>query len=318
MYLVACTDARRQVGGEAKDDGRNTATSATLPHLLPQGLRLQSASRWQSLRFSPYAPGWLLEHLADSRLDFLEEFELRRVLAGDAMGFEPSTIHSFTNAPRLRRLTLNPYVAPIPIPWVQLTDITLTAAITSDILLDIFAHWIYAGIHAMQFLDYLSTPALDELHLHFLLDRSVEWAEATFAAFQQRSPNITKLKIGGRGLFIPPDALIAALRHAPSLTHLLVDDFCGAIDDTLLEALCFTHDVEPLVPRLHSLALAVSVGFPQLEDVLANLITSQWWTDAELMLRSEAPAVDRQRRIKLRDDSNCLDQFPGFTPRPQF
>ncbi|KAJ6519199.1 hypothetical protein C8R45DRAFT_918272 [Mycena sanguinolenta] len=224
---------------------------------------LESASRWRSLRFAPFAPGWLLQRLV-GRLDSLEELDLRRTVDRDGMPVAPTTILCFTGTSRLRKFTMKPDrdIRLIPIPWVQLTDITLTAAISSEILFDIFSQctnvvrasvmtrgWSVlppvraymlaldhlrilavswpspAAVHGMRILDYLSAPALDKLHLCFQFNRDVKWAEATFAAFQQRSPNITELKFSGRGLFIRPDALIAALRHAPSLTHLSFDDF---------------------------------------------------------------------------------------------
>ncbi|KAJ6519183.1 hypothetical protein C8R45DRAFT_14442 [Mycena sanguinolenta] len=312
---------------------------------------LESASRWRSLRFAPFAPGWLLRRLV-GRLDSLEELELRRTVDGNGIALAPTTILCFTATARLRKLTINSELRPTPIPWVQLTDLTLTTTISSEDLLDMFSRCIHvvrasvittgsplpsaravlaldrlhilavswsnpAAVHGMGFLDYLSAPALDNLHLRFLFNRGVKWAEATFAAFQRRSPNITKLKIGGHGWDMKSGALITVLRDAPSLTHLAVNDFCGAIDDALLGALRCTDDVEPLVPRLHSLTLAMSVKFSH-EDSLGKLIASRWWPDAELMLRSEAPVVDRWRQIKLRDDSNHPSRDSGFLPSVNF
>ncbi|KAF7367460.1 F-box domain-containing protein [Mycena sanguinolenta] len=315
---------------------------------------LQSASRWRSLRFAPFAPGWLLQRLI-GRLDSLEELELRRTVGDNSIPLAPATILCFTVAPCLHKLTINPDpdIRPLPIPWVQLTDITLTAAISCEVFLDMFSHCInvvrasviitgsspraaagvlaldhlqvlsvsWATSHAdfgMRFLDYFSAPALDKLHLRFMFKQDTKWREATFAAFQGRSPNITKLKISGSGLSMKSDALIVTLQHAPSLTHLSVDDCCGTIDDVLLGALRFTDEVEPLVPHLHSLTLAISKpGFSH-EKPLANLIASRWWTDADLMLRSEALIVHRWRQIKLRDDSNHSRRDSGFKPGPKF
>ncbi|KAF7357432.1 F-box domain-containing protein [Mycena sanguinolenta] len=309
---------------------------------------LRIASRCRSLRILHGAPCSLIQGLGD-RLDSLEELELQSVV-WDIPAFDLTTIISFTTAPRLQKLSTSR--SQIPMPWAQLTDITLTCNTSPDILLHIFSQctnvvrafvvtagwpvkadmltlnrlqifsvtWVENQVHYMRFLDCLSITALDQLRLSFHLDGDMGWAAAIFTAFQLRSPNITKLKIEGEGdgdgdgdsFHISPDAFIAALRHAPSLTHLSIND-CLLLD-TLLQALRHTDDTKPLVPRLHSLAFA-DLAPTLSEDDLASMIASRWWTDAELASRSKAPAVARWRQIRLRDDSDC---WSGFAPSPKF
>ncbi|KAF7357435.1 hypothetical protein MSAN_01339500 [Mycena sanguinolenta] len=304
---------------------------------------LRIAPRCRSLRIPQRASSSLFQSLR-GRLDSLEELYLRAVVQ-DIPDLDPTAITSFTTATRLQKLTTTHNG--IPMPWAQLTDITLISQISPKAFLHIFSQctnvarasiitagcsvpparadmitldhlrifsvtWVGDQVHYMLFLDCFSAPALDELHMYFRLDENMEWPEGTFTAFQLRSPRVTKLRIEGDGLMELSTAFIAALRHAPSLAYLSVTDcFLGK---PLLEALRYTDDVEPLVPHLHSLALA-EMERTLSQDYLATMIASRWWTDAELASRSRAPAVARWRQIRLRDDSNYSI---GLTPSPKF
>ncbi|KAJ6466303.1 hypothetical protein C8R45DRAFT_1219413 [Mycena sanguinolenta] len=289
------------------------------------------AARWRSLRFVDYlAPPWFFQRLVGRRLDSLEE--LLPWNMDQYSHFDRTTILSFATAPRLRKVTLSSTCG-IPMPWAQLTDITIgdgmspetfrhmfsqcidvvkasiciewsvLAPIRPDALalnrLSILSVTLIGGVNGMQFFHCISAPALDELHLCFEQD-DIEWAEDTFTVFQLRSPNITKLKIEGEGLPVPSHGLITAFRHAPFLTHFYIDHCPNSVDDHFCQALCYTENAEPLVPRLHFLAVAETDGnFSQ--DGLANMIASRW-TDAELASCSRAPAVARWEQIRLKED----------------
>ncbi|KAF8194279.1 hypothetical protein K438DRAFT_815338 [Mycena galopus ATCC 62051] len=234
----------------------------------------------------------------------------------------------------------------IPMPWYQLTDITFSTNSISHTFLDIFGQCMNVArasisvtgwsiippdsglnmllfehlrdlsvdcgreVHNMRFLDCISAPALDELHLFFAYERGAEWAKASLTAFQLRSPNITKFENYGHNSRLPPsNALTAALLHAPSLTHLSVRSCRESIDDAFLRALCYTEGVQPLVPCLHTLVLTDLVGDVS-EDVLASMITSRWWTDVDLALHAMPPiaaqfwhvfGTDPQPRISGQD-----------------
>ncbi|KAJ6466282.1 hypothetical protein C8R45DRAFT_484646 [Mycena sanguinolenta] len=293
------------------------------------------AARWRWLRFVDYTvPGSFIQRLAGSRLDSLEELVLWSV-EGDDLHFDPTTILSFTTAPRLRNAILST-ACRIPMPWAQLTDITLEGRISLETFRNIFSQCInvvnvsliaigwavfspiqpdalalnqlrflsvtsIGGEDGMQFFACISAPALDELRLCFE-DGDIEWAEDAFTAFQLRSPNITKLTIEGRGLPVPSHALIAAFRHAPSLTHCSIDHCPDSVDDHFCQALCYTADAEPLVPHLHTLAIAETDGNLS-QDGLATMIASRWWSDAELASRSRPRAVARWRQIRLQTDA---------------
>ncbi|KAF7361256.1 F-box domain-containing protein [Mycena sanguinolenta] len=297
---------------------------------------LSIASRWRSLWIYP-APGGFVERLASCSLDSLEALTLSSVdHAGSHFGLP--TMLSFINAPRLRKVTLDTTCG-IPMPWVQLTDINLQNDVPPERLKDIFSQcksvvracvrtsgwsafpparadalvlhhlqflsvtWAGEDFNDILFLDCISAPPLDELHLCFDPEGAgVEWEEATFTAFQIRSPNITRLKIEGNGFAVPANALVAALRHTPALTHLTIDDCPGT--EALPRALCHTGDVEPLVPRLHNLVFGELLVPIFSEDGLASMISSRWWTDAELESRSKPPGVARWRQIQL-----CAPRF---------
>ncbi|KAF7357602.1 F-box domain-containing protein [Mycena sanguinolenta] len=294
---------------------------------------LCTAARWRSLRFVNYmVPPWFFQRLAGRSLDCLEELVLWNV--DQDSHFDPTTVSSFATAPRLRKATLSSTCG-IPMPWAQLRDITLAERISPESFRSIFSQCIdvlkvcvrvvgtsvlsqirpdalalnqlrilsvtWVGDESgMQFFDCLSAPALDELHLCFE-EGDIDWAEDAFTAFQLRSPNITKLKIEGEGFPVPSHALITAFRHAPFLTHFSIDHCPNSVDDHFCQALCYTDDAEPLVPRLHTLAVAETDGkFSQ--DGLANMIASRWWTDTELASRSRPPAVARWKQIRLKED----------------
>ncbi|KAF7357462.1 F-box domain-containing protein [Mycena sanguinolenta] len=253
------------------------------------------AHRTRSLRFINRTSGWLAQRLAGRKWDALEELELGAVASDDDpdVHFDCSNILSFATAPRLRKLTID-LTSRTPMPWAQLTDITMLKPILPEIFRDIFSqcknvvrigvlvrdwpvpsppqtavialdhlhvldvHWVGNTVHEMVFLDSLSAPALDDLSLNFHFNSGIEWAEVKLTAFQRRSPNITKLKIKGNAFVLPSGALIAALRNAPALTRLSID----FIDGDFLSALYYADDddAEPLVPCLHSLTLAKIYG----------------------------------------------------------
>ncbi|KAF7357565.1 F-box domain-containing protein [Mycena sanguinolenta] len=269
--------------------------------------------------------------------------------------FVGTTILSFqTTAPQLRTLSID-LCSRIPMPWGQLTNLTIlrdsmriippeyvrdilsqcknlvrasvfvvgwadhpppkTDMLALDHLRVLTVHCIGDATHVL-FLDYLSAPALDDFQLYFPYNNGdTEWPQAALTAFQLRSPNITKLKIDGSGFTMSADALIAALRHAPSLTDLTLVYCLDFSDNALLNVLCYTDgSLEPLVPRLHSLTIG-EIHQDASQDGLARMITSRWWSDTKLASRPTVPAVARWRQIILiQDDSLSW----GFKPSPKF
>ncbi|KAJ7645585.1 hypothetical protein DFH06DRAFT_1211792 [Mycena polygramma] len=147
------------------------------------------------------------------------------------------------------------------------------------------------------FLDRIDAPALDALCLASYPE-VMPWAEAHFTAFQRRSPSITQLELAWAGP--SPNDFHAVLRHAPSLTRLKLEHCPSLLDDTLLNALSYKHDAEYLVPSLRELVIHRMTGSGFTPDVLAGMIASRWWTDAELAVRSAPPAVARWTLVELK------------------
>ncbi|KAJ7841902.1 Enolase, C-terminal TIM barrel domain-containing protein [Mycena olivaceomarginata] len=128
----------------------------------------------------------------------------------------------------------------------------------------------------------------------------MQWTES-FTAFQLRSPNITWLALYlNSGAMITSDDLMAVIRHAPSLNCLKLSGCMRCLDDAFIGALYYQEDTRPLLTRLHSLILHVPV--PELsftEAILAGMIASRWWTDAELALYCSPRAAARWEFVQL-------------------
>ncbi|KAF7336051.1 hypothetical protein MSAN_02318900 [Mycena sanguinolenta] len=311
---------------------------------------LQISSRWRFLRIETL-PCAFLQCLEGCRLNSLEELELPFVRS-DVPDVDLATMLTFTTALRLRTLDIHGrFGCSIPMPWAQLTDINFfNKSASQELCLEIFSQcislvrasltcrgwsgpppakppmfalrhlralsvtWVGDEVHDMPLLASLSAPALDELRLRSQYHSGREWPEVTFTAFQSRSPNITKLKIQGKFFSLQSETLIAALRHAPSLTHLSLSQCTKLINDVFLHALCYVDDdVEALVPCLHTLAIG-PLHEDLFQDGLADMIASRWWTDAELASRSRPPAVACWKQIRLGFESNHY----GFRPNPKF
>ncbi|KAF7357483.1 F-box domain-containing protein [Mycena sanguinolenta] len=316
--------------------GTGTTNPRILGEVLRVASRCRSL-RMQATDILQLVPSWFLSQLSQCRLDSLEELDLIgkhdpfRVFG--SLGALPNPPF-FTAVPRLRKFSMYTFL-PAPrvqnlIPWVQLTDLRvidphdiafdilsqcpnlLTAAVTirrwyhQDVIVlsqlhTLIFEFIPVGLttHITPFFEHLSTPLLQTLCMRF---GKGHWTQAHFMAFQLRAPNITHLEFGQPAFCslhpeFTSDDLGAAIRHAPSLTHLTLDRCDNSFDDVLIHTLCYKDGVVPLAPRLHSLVVK-SVKRNFTEDVLAGMIASRWWTDAELA--SVSPAVARWTHVKLK------------------
>ncbi|KAF7357616.1 F-box domain-containing protein [Mycena sanguinolenta] len=299
---------------------------------------LRVAPRLGSLQISTIlaAPSSLVRQLGQCRLASLEELDLGRI--DDEID---STPLSFTTVPRLRKLRIIncPIAYQILVPWAQLTDLTVSASpdVTYGILSQcanllkavvITSRWaplpvvnqtilffsqlhtlsldfLASSEHIASFFDYLSTPLLQDLCLN---SNPVHWPQAHFTAFQLRTPNITRLEFG-YSASMTSDDLVAAVRHASSLTHLILTSCDNVFDDTFICTLHYQDGVTPLVPRLHNLVVSSEMA-DFTEDVLAGMIASRWWTDTELDSEVTPPAVARWTHVEF--------DIEGYEWGPQF
>ncbi|KAJ6451607.1 hypothetical protein C8R45DRAFT_1124652 [Mycena sanguinolenta] len=303
----------------------HTDSTGTLEELL------RVASRWQSLLIylTTYGlPSWFFRKLSECALDSLEVMEL-----GPMHDDTFPTPLSFTAVPQLRNLKiLCGLKAPQTlVPWGQLTDLTiqidshetalailaqctnlvrasvntspwcrLPAAKTDIVVLSqlhtlrFFFRENYIGQrghHVTPFFDHIAAPSLQALGLGF---DGEYWTSAQLSAFQLRAPNITQLEVASRSF--SSDDLVAAIRDAPSLTHLTLTFCSKAFDDAFIRTLHYRHGAMPLLPCLHNLVVKCEVtNFT--EDVLAGMIMSRW-RPADAVLEVP-PAVVSWRHVAL-------------------
>ncbi|KAJ6466210.1 hypothetical protein C8R45DRAFT_1172581 [Mycena sanguinolenta] len=286
---------------------------------------LSVAPRWSSLRLDSTCrtPPSLVRQLAHCRLDSLEDLDLGFIRETDPAQPPPFTV------PRLRKLSIINHTEDtlqIVVPWVQLTELAFECN-SPDTTLEILtqclnliaanitiSRWYQSpkviSIHLNQlqslylsvddefapiaaFLDCLSTPELQTLQLQ--LDSPQP--QAHFTAFQLRAPNITRLEFTNSLLFTSDD-LTAAMRNAPSLTHLHLDCCSKCFDDASIRSLYHKDGVAPLAPHLHSLVVKTHI-VNLTDEVLAGMIVSRWCTDIELASYAIPPAVARWTHVKL-------------------
>ncbi|KAJ7366530.1 hypothetical protein DFH08DRAFT_763788 [Mycena albidolilacea] len=298
---------------------------------------LKTSARWRNLDLVS-TPLWLAIRVAECKWDSLDELFL------GIMG--PNTSHldslSFT-VPRLRKLDINirsndPHIL---MPWAQLTDLHLDSDYP-DSALDIIVQcadlvkavfsicgWrklpkarrdnhilsrlrslalVFFGSagYVAPFLDCISAPVLEELCFDFeYMDGRIDWAAAHLPAFQMRAPNLARLDL--RHTTLQPVDLVDILRCAPALTHLKLSSCRDCFDDTLIRSLHYKKGVKPLVPRLHNLILQdiFEIFTPK---ILADMLTSRWWTNAELKSFSAPPAVARWTLFHVQGD-HCSENF---------
>ncbi|KAK7061216.1 F-box domain-containing protein [Favolaschia claudopus] len=303
------------------------------------------ASRWQYLEFHCRGAEAisLLEKLDAGSLVSLEEIHLWTNITPD-VEFDPMGIQCFSTACALTSLSMHPSCQ-VPMPWGQLTELTLTFPGTSELVANILAkcpNLIFAslpisswtgwqpleggndvvvlnhlrtlaldfldvkeGPHAMCFMEHLCAPVLDDLRLYFDLHPDQDWDEASFATFQSRSPNLTKLDIDilSGNLCIPSQAFQHIFLDAPLLSHLSFSSTYSS-DVTLFELLTYSDlDAQPLLPQLCSLSFS-RIQFGVVGDALASMIRLRWWTDEELASRQSPPRVARWSKVYLRDAYN--------------
>ncbi|KAK7048055.1 hypothetical protein R3P38DRAFT_2867138 [Favolaschia claudopus] len=312
--------------------------------------------RWRSLQMRQRVLSSFVEALAEGgSFSSLEELELETVVPDSTESADPSTILAFRAAPRLHKLTMN-IKCQVLMPWCQLTHLSLRASdhayepildiltqCTSLARLSILLSALYmsppsrpaaetalphltslsltivglAETFVVPFLDYVSAPILESMIFLCETMADAQWDETAFSAFQSRSPNISRLEIGGNSSPISSPALISVLTHSPRLTHLKLDDCL--VEDAFLQAISIKEDdnLFPLVPRLSSLTLTGLVQERFTEEVLRGMVQSRWRRDNSTA--NSTSGVDTPGRclqtVVLGDDSAI---FPSFTFSPTF
>ncbi|KAF7357479.1 F-box domain-containing protein [Mycena sanguinolenta] len=292
---------------------------------------LRASSRWSSLdlSFMNTTQPPLLEQLAQYRFDSLEEMELG--LITDTQSTPPPAF-IVPRLRKLSISNLTGQAPQIVIPWAQLTELTLefdcrdgtlevlsqcTNLVKADITILEWSQSPEVGqelIHFSRlqslelrlwadsavFFDCVSAPVLQELRLD-LHEQSwdpptdIPWTAAHITAFQLRTPNLTRLEFNSSdALMITSDNLVAAIRSAPSLTHLNLNCRNNCVDDAFIRTLHYEDGVPPLVPRLHNLVIDGTQVLT--ENVVVGMIASRWWEDTELV----PPSISRWTHLELK------------------
>ncbi|KAF7357481.1 F-box domain-containing protein [Mycena sanguinolenta] len=223
----------------------------------------------------------LVREVAQRKLDSLEEMDL-----GMVDQYTDRTPVVFTAVPCLRKFRmLSMGATRIAVPWAQLAELSLDCD-SLDWTIEILAQstnlvkaYINPHVHPSQlpghitplrfsqlhslslcltehltplFLDNLSTPVLQKLELMTLGPRWTQLVASSFAAFQLRAPNITRLQFSCR---FAVEELASIIRRVPSLTHLNLTDCKTCFNDDFIRILHYDQDVAPLAPSLHHLVV---------------------------------------------------------------
>ncbi|KAJ6466300.1 hypothetical protein C8R45DRAFT_1021225 [Mycena sanguinolenta] len=279
---------------------------------------LEVAPRMSSLEIFAVdpMPSSLVRQVGQCRLDNLVDLNL----LGTIEDTDPTPI-SFAAVPRLRKLRISSTTPQLFVPWAQLTNLNvndvspevafsilsqcaslLEAAVVipgwpqevkQSILVfnqlhTLFLEFIETSEDIASFFDCFSTPLLQDLELVFT---PVQWPQTHFSAFQLRTPNITQLGFA-YSESLTSDDVVAAIRNSPLLTHLKINSCDECFDDVFIRTLHYEDGVAPLVPHLQNLTLwSGKANFT--EEILAGMIASRWWSDAELGSKATPPAVAR-------------------------
>ncbi|KAJ7613785.1 hypothetical protein DFH06DRAFT_1484600 [Mycena polygramma] len=244
---------------------------------------LSTAPRWHSLELHDYFSDEFLQMLPNT-LTNLTRLDIKIQRPADYV----TAVKVFLSAPRLRQVNLAVRnTAHFPMPWAQLTHLTLSEAspqLSLDILLQCtsvihamlwkvnpwavepdaaplvtlpqlkklevhFAEDVGDAVHITPFFARLDLPALEDLDMHAGWQNT--WSLADFTQFQRRSPNLERLAINASHL--EPDDLIDILLVAPNLVDLVLEMCPNCIDDSVLDLLQYTEQAAPMAPRLDSI-----------------------------------------------------------------
>ncbi|KAF7357600.1 F-box domain-containing protein [Mycena sanguinolenta] len=305
---------------------------------------LTAALRWCSLTLKGRAPFPLVRRLAGCRLDSVKEFiapsftfdfdsgtaaftnlpRLRKL----TLGIDTDTLTVLMPWAQLTDLTLfcdSPLIALDVL--AQCPNLTRGAVSTAgwDGLLptnrDIVAlshlqrlslPFLASAGDVTPLFDYRSAPALEELCLDFedmIVDDHECWPNSSrFTAFLLRSPHITRLELTDlRHSTLSSDDILAFLQHTVYLTHLkLTEPSSDCFDDVLISALTYHDGKIPLVPYLQYFVLESTYIMNFTEDILAEMIASRWWIDAE---STTPPSVARWTNVELGGDHEFSEHF---------
>jgi hypothetical protein len=249
-------------------------------------------------------------------------------------------ITAFTTAPCLRRVTIfatsgkGLFCSGIQLPWSQLTelhieedggsadrfrdaflqctnlvDCTLYMAVWEEevipnIPIIVLPHLQKLNVtftgpgDSFPFFQPLSLPALKSLTITIRGDCT--WSHEDFMEFALRSP-LDLERLSFKWVPIHPHELLQILTHTQSLIELGIASESLYVDTILFDALSYREmDGQHFLPKLEALRIFESWGDDVVEDSIASMVESRWWTD-------DAPRkVSRLKRAHLDDHDSRL------------
>ncbi|KAJ7069035.1 hypothetical protein B0H15DRAFT_1027842 [Mycena belliarum] len=294
--------------------------------------------RWRTLSLSMASISALAE-ISPGGLNGLESVDLS--LRG---GSTPDPLHSklttFLAAPRLRSVNLGAHYLPfLPMPWPQLTHLTLSGHHSPQPYLDTLLlcpqlvvaelemmGWTHSGSPPASDIGTVTLPRLVKLglYLHILtegehltpllrllnlpaLKTLIVRLDDDVRDFRWSVLDFTQFQL--RSPYIERIDLISCspasadlqslLLHAVNLKHLELIDCPNCINDSLFLGLLYDASDSVHVAPKLETLVLASTDSDFDEDTLECMISSRWWTDDELNAMSGPPAVARWKRIAL-------------------
>ncbi|KAJ7644625.1 hypothetical protein FB45DRAFT_298253 [Roridomyces roridus] len=187
-------------------------------------------------------------------------------------------------------------------PWSQPPDIGSTPVARLAQLTDlalVFDSGFEEGFIS-PFIARLSLPSLTKLNISAAFENY--WSSADITAFLRRSPNVEDLTISHS--LMTSENLSALLLDSPNLVALRLSSCFNGEDvfESTLEYLTFspTALVHP-APRLQRLDMSDNLENID-EEKLERMLSSRWWTDAQLAALPGAPPVARWEKLEIRTD----------------
>jgi len=131
--------------------------------------------------------------------------------------------------------------------------------------------------HSFPFFQPLSLPALKSLTITIRGDCT--WSHEDFMEFALCSL-LDLERLSFKRVPIYPHELLQILTHTQSLIELDIASESLYIDTTLFDALSYREmDGQHLLPKLEALHIFESWGDDVVEDSIAGMVESRWWTD---------------------------------------
>ncbi|KAJ7630247.1 hypothetical protein FB45DRAFT_1003432 [Roridomyces roridus] len=153
----------------------------------------------------------------------------------------------------------------------------------------------------------LALPAL--VNLDICTGLETHWSSAELTSFLRRSPNIENLVISDSHVHMTSHNVLSLFADSPNLVTLKLQ--CFGYDEAFESALeCLTFSATSpahSAPRLQKLVISDNTRNLD-EERLTDMISSRWWTEAQLAAFPVSPPVARWVKLKICTDFEGLPE----------